>query len=187
MTANKPGALNQKPLYGCTSCFEDYSWPAEDLRVHDSECWCGQCWEESRWEFPDRPSWSDLEPYTPALQAECERLKATLESLLAAAPDVQGEPVGWQFYQDGKWWHGDDRIKDHRKNTEEAGYLIRDVYAAPQPAEQKPMTDAAKLVEALELALEYWRHRQQRYKNRSPVWVKEARAAIAKAKGTQNE
>lgn len=49
---------------------------------------------------------------------------------LLTAPDVQGEPVGWQFYQDGKWWHGDDQIKDHRKNTEEAGYLIRDVYAA---------------------------------------------------------
>lgn len=39
-------------------------------------------------------------------------------------------PVGWQFYQDGKWWHGDDRIKDHRKNTEEAGFPVRDVYAA---------------------------------------------------------
>lgn len=85
MTANKPGALNQKPLYGCTSCFEDYSWPAEDLRVHDSECWCGQCWEESRWEFPDRPSWSDLEPYTPALQAEREKLRALL---LQSAPIV---------------------------------------------------------------------------------------------------
>ena len=43
------------------------------------------------------------------------------------------EPVGWQFYQDGNWWHGDDRIKDHRKNTEEAGFRIRDVYATPQP------------------------------------------------------
>lgn len=41
-------------------------------------------------------------------------------------------PVGWQFYQDGKWWNGDDQIKDHRKNTEEAGFRVRDVYATPQ-------------------------------------------------------
>jgi hypothetical protein len=41
----------------------------------------------------------------------------------------------------------------------------------------------ADLLEALELSLEYWAHRQQRYKNRSPVWVQKARVAVAKAKG----
>lgn len=44
-------------------------------------------------------------------------------------------PVAWQFLSDGKWHNGDDRIKDHRKNTEEAGYPTRDLYASgPQPA-----------------------------------------------------
>lgn len=63
-----------------------------------------------------------------------------LRMAILAAPDVQWDVVGWQFYQDGRWWNGDDRIKDHRKNTEEAGYLIRDVYVSatctptPQPA-----------------------------------------------------
>jgi len=60
-------------------------------------------------------------------------------------PAAQLEPVGWQFYQDGKWWFGDDRIKDHRKNTEEAGYPVRDVYAAPQP-----VPEVSALVEAME-------------------------------------
>ncbi len=54
-----------------------------------------------------------------------------------------------------------------------------------------PMTNSANarlisaapdLLEALELALKYWADRQQRYRNRAPIWVQEARAAIAKAK-----
>ncbi|MTJ81767.1 MAG: hypothetical protein F8N37_12215 [Telmatospirillum sp.] len=51
---------------------------------------------------------------------------------------------------------------------------------------------APEMLAALELALEYWAleywaHRQQRYKNRLPVWVQTARAAIAKAKGAQHD
>ena len=38
--------------------------------------------------------------------------------------------------------------------------------------------EVQRLREALELALEYWKHRQQRYKNRSPVWVEAARTAL---------
>lgn len=36
-----------------------------------------------------------------------------------------------------------------------------------------------RLEEALYLAIEYWTHRQQRYKNRTPVWVQKARAALS--------
>ena len=43
----------------------------------------------------------------------------------------------------------------------------------------------AALLEACGLALEYWSHRQQRYKNRHPLWVQSARAAIAAAKGSE--
>lgn len=53
--------------------------------------------------------------------------------LVQPAAQPQGEPVAWQFYHDGKWWNGDDRIRDHRKNTEEAGYKVRDLFAE-QPA-----------------------------------------------------
>ncbi|WP_185268921.1 hypothetical protein [Halopseudomonas xiamenensis] len=58
---------------------------------------------------------------------------------------AEQDPVGWQFFQDGKWWHGDDRIKNHRKNTEDAGIPTRDVYAAPPAA-----PDVSGLVAALE-------------------------------------
>ena len=35
--------------------------------------------------------------------------------------------VGWQFFQDGKWWTGFD-TNNHRENTEEAGIPVRDLY-----------------------------------------------------------
>lgn len=75
MTTNKPGAVAQHPLYCCTSCYEQCTYPADHLRVNDGECWCDLCWDERRWEFPDQPSWNDLEPYTPSLQTECEKLR----------------------------------------------------------------------------------------------------------------
>ena len=39
-----------------------------------------------------------------------------------------------------------------------------------------------KLRKALNLALEYWAHRQQRYNNRSPAWVIAARTAMGDTK-----
>ena len=62
-------------------------------------------------------------------------------------PSVQlhGEPVAWQFYQDGKWWNGDDRIKDHRKNTENSGYKTRELYAEqPEPAADHTQCEECK-------------------------------------------
>lgn len=61
-----------------------------------------------------------------------------ISAALAEPAQSEQEPVGWQFYQDGKWWNGDDRIKDHRVNTEAAGYQTRDVYAAPVRAVRLP-------------------------------------------------
>lgn len=81
MTTNKPGSVNQGPLYGCTNCYEDWTLPADDLRVHDSECWCDSCWDQRQEDFPDQPGWSDLEPYTPALQADYQRLQAECDRL----------------------------------------------------------------------------------------------------------
>jgi len=81
MTTNKPGSVNQQPLYGCTSCYEDWTWPAGDLRVFGSECWCDLCWDERRWGFPDLPYWDELEPYTPALQAECALLREQRDAM----------------------------------------------------------------------------------------------------------
>lgn len=55
------------------------------------------------------------------------------------------------------------------------------VTMALDPAINPPASNAEReaLREALTLALEYWRDRQQRYKNRHPVWVEKANAALA--------
>lgn len=64
------------------------------------------------------------------------------------------------------------------------GYCIKGVdnewraYQAGRAALQSQDQEDADLKEALLLALEYWADRQQRYKNRSPVWVQKARAAL---------
>lgn len=44
----------------------------------------------------------------------------------------QLKTVVWQFYQElgGKWFNGGDNIKDHKKNTIAAGFLVRDLCVA---------------------------------------------------------
>lgn len=98
MTTNKPGSVNQNPLFGCMSCFLDHSWPAEDLRVYGGECWCDLCWGELRWDFDDLPYWDELPRFIPpyvaeleALQAECEELRkdaGLIERLANLLPEI---------------------------------------------------------------------------------------------------
>lgn len=55
------------------------------------------------------------------------------------------QPASWQFFERGKWWNGDDRIKDHRANTEAAGYPVRDLYAYPPVvAEAESVTEVMR-------------------------------------------
>jgi hypothetical protein len=76
---------------------------------------------------------------------------------------------------------------ENRSNLKEADFMRLKVEAedlAREAVEAEARAEAAEarekgLREALEMALEYWAHRQQRYKNRHPVWVQKARAALA--------
>lgn len=93
------------------------------------------------------------------------------------APVVQGEPVAWYLPGEGGC---DSQFRDHatvKSCTGNPWAGWQPLYTAPKPAEQQP--DVAELVEALDLALEYWRDRQQRYKNRRPKWVVAAESALA--------
>lgn len=73
----------------------------------------------------------------PESEVAGRQARMELCDLLDRLAEQQDGPVGWQFYQDGKWWNGDDRIKDHRDNTEAFGYRTRNVYAHPANQEVK--------------------------------------------------
>ncbi|WP_234452359.1 hypothetical protein [Pseudomonas sp. MF6751] len=84
--------------------------------------------------------WEDTFPPT-LLPAYIERVNAE-----NSAAQPQGEPVAWQYEFGGKWYNGDDRIKGHYKNTVEAGYPVRSLYAG-QPAPVAVVPDGFMLVE----------------------------------------
>lgn len=66
-----------------------------------------------------------------------ERVETALQ-LHQAATEQSSEAVAWQFYDQGAWHNGNDKVKDHRKNTEGAGIPTRDLYTHPQPAPAVP-------------------------------------------------
>lgn len=106
-----------------------------------------------------------------------------LRMAILAAPDMQGEPVAWsgwgcQYPSKMPRLYGERRIAELNCDLENGDQLLY-FTTDPQPAEQQPSPDVAELVEALDLALEYWRDRQQRYKNRRPKWVIAAESALA--------
>ena len=65
---------------------------------------------------------------------------------------------------------------DRRAEHDDNAALI--VHAVNTYEERERLLEEAQ--NAFRLALEYWEDRQQRYRNRSPVWVKSARAFLAK-------
>jgi hypothetical protein len=62
-----------------------------------------------------------------------------------------GEPVAWQFFQDGKWWNGSE-YNCHRQNTEDAGIPVRNLYTNPPSVEDmriETLEKAAKMCDGM--------------------------------------
>lgn len=77
------------PLFGCANCFEDYSYPKEDLRVHEGELWCDNCYDECvKFENEGAEDWYDLPHFEPIVTAtdvpEPLRLKFRIEGMQEA-------------------------------------------------------------------------------------------------------
>lgn len=73
---------------------------------------------------------------------------ADLRALLDQATPVSGESVAWQFFQDGKWWVGSE-YNNHKQNTIDAGFPVRELYPTPQPPDTVPVEKYNKAIEAL--------------------------------------
>jgi hypothetical protein len=58
-----------------------------------------------------------------------EALVAARE-LMDQSAEPEQEPCGWQFFQDGEW-HNGSLLNNHRKNTEDGGWPVRDIYPSP--------------------------------------------------------
>lgn len=86
-----------------------------------------------------------------------ERIDATLSGAQCSEVDpkcsevlrTQGEPVAWQFYQDGKWWNGQE-TNNHLANTEEAGYPVRDLYPEPWASALPDVDSLAQIIRVVD-------------------------------------
>ena len=68
-------------------------------------------------------------------QQACKEALKNLEKDLSISRNIWSaqEPVGWQFYDDEKWWNGVN--EEHKKSTIEAGYKVRNVFTLPSAQE----------------------------------------------------
>ena len=71
----------------------------------------------------------------------CKEALKNLEKDLSISRNIWSaqEPVGWQFYDDEKWWNGVN--EEHKKSTIEAGYKVRNVFTLPPAREWVGLTD----------------------------------------------
>jgi hypothetical protein len=102
------------------------------------------------------------------------RLTEAIYAALAVADDARYRVECESCDFEGPWrWSADNAIAawNRRASPDDAAALA------------EARARIAALERVLKLALEYWAHRQQRYKNRHPVWVQQARAAIAQSSG----
>ena len=83
----------------------------------------------------------------------------------------------------GKWFDCDACAEEERIWDMAVGDKVHEIesLAAKLAAAEEKVKELEsvekQMTQALDLALEYWGHRQQRYKNRNPVWVEAAREA----------
>ena len=71
----------------------------------------------------------------------CKEALKNLEKDLSISRNIWSaqEPVGWQFYDDEKWWNGVN--EEHKKSTIEAGYKVRNVFTLPPAREWQGLSD----------------------------------------------
>jgi hypothetical protein len=75
--------LKQEPLFGCCQCYEEFSWPARDLRIIDGELWCENCWSQA--DFEPALDFKEYPAFVPDYDKKIFELETRLAELLKAA------------------------------------------------------------------------------------------------------
>ena len=81
MPENK--GLKIEPLFGCCQCYEEFSWPARDLRIIDGDLWCENCWSQT--DFDPELDFSEFSKQKTAYDRRIFELETRLTELLKAA------------------------------------------------------------------------------------------------------
>lgn len=80
----------QEPLFGCTNCREDVSFPAEHLRAYQDDTWCQDCFDDAvKFADPEAPEWHDLQPFVMSAKhipstAKAEAVKEFVNMMIGA-------------------------------------------------------------------------------------------------------
>lgn len=94
------GSINQKPMFSCSECYEEFSWYADELRVYQGELFCSNCWSghDANW-GENKISWDELPEFVPEhaariaeLEGEVERLREENNTLVSIA-EKDGEKI----------------------------------------------------------------------------------------------
>jgi hypothetical protein len=86
---------NERPLYICDNCDEDYSCYAEELRVDDAgERWCKYCWWRSA-EDAGLGEWCELAPFVPLQTRRIAELEDKNKKLWSAIEQILKREQWW--------------------------------------------------------------------------------------------
>lgn len=75
--------LKIEPLFGCCQCYEEFSWPARDLRIIDGDLWCENCYSQAG--FDPEIAFIEHPPFVPEYGRRIFELETRLTELLKAA------------------------------------------------------------------------------------------------------
>lgn len=70
-----------KPLFSCTGCSDIQTFPAEDLRQHGDDLWCGDCWDGCDMDTETGIEYTDLPEFVPEADQKILVLTDGLENI----------------------------------------------------------------------------------------------------------
>jgi hypothetical protein len=73
-------AIKQEPLFGCCQCYDEFSWPARDLRIIDGDLWCENCWSQA--DFEPALDFKEYPAFVPDYDKKIKVLETALRECL---------------------------------------------------------------------------------------------------------